>query len=113
MALQHPLPDVVVELIARRLRVLADPTRIKILDRLRGSESTVRELTVATGSTQQNISKHLALLAEAGIVGRRRDGNTTRYRVVDDGVWRLCEDVCDAAERQLENLRASLHGSAR
>jgi len=45
MALQHPLPDEVVELIARRFRVIADPTRIKLLDHLRGAEATVQELT--------------------------------------------------------------------
>lgn len=108
MALQHPLPDDVVELIARRLRVLADPTRIRILDRLRAGESTVQELTEAVGSSQQNISKHLALLADAGIVGRRKHGGSTRYRVVDEGIWKLCEEVCGAAERQLESLRAAL-----
>lgn len=111
MALQHPLPDDVVELIARRLRLLADPTRIRLLDNLRSGESTVQELTQAVGSTQQNVSKHLGLLTDAGIVGRRKDGNSTRYRVIDDDVWKLCEDVCGAAERQLESLRAALHGS--
>jgi DNA-binding transcriptional ArsR family regulator len=111
MALQHPLPDDVVQLIARRLRLLADPTRIKLLDTLRGGESTVQELTEAVGSTQQNVSKHLSLLTDAGIVGRRKDGNSMRYRVVDDDIWKLCEDVCGAAERQLETLRAALHGS--
>ena len=113
MTLQHPLADEVVDLIARRFRVLADPTRIKLLDNLRTGEATVHELTDAVGSTQQNVSKHLALLMDAGIVGRRKDGNATRYRVVDDGIWQLCEDICGAVERQLESLRAALHGSPR
>jgi len=111
MALRHPLPDEVVELIARRFRVMSDPTRIKLLDNLRDGEATVQDLTDAVGSTQQNISKHLSTLMDAGIVGRRRDGGSTRYRVVDDGIWQLCEDVCGAVERQLENLRTALHGS--
>jgi DNA-binding transcriptional ArsR family regulator len=108
MALQHPLPDEVVELIARRFRVLGDPTRIKLLERLRGGETSVQELCEVVGSTQQNVSKHLGVLADAGMVGRRRDGNLVRYRVVDDSVYRLCEDVCGAMERQLETLRAAL-----
>lgn len=108
MALRHPLPDDVVELIARRLRLLGDPTRIRLLDTLRGGEASIRELTDTVGSTQQNISKHLGLLADAGIVGRRKHGSCIRYRVVDDGIWKLCEDVCGSAERQLESLRAAL-----
>ncbi|MGZ4353984.1 MAG: ArsR/SmtB family transcription factor [Gaiellaceae bacterium] len=112
MALQHPLPDEVVELIARRFRVMADPTRIKLLDRLRSAEASVQELTEAVGSTQQNVSKHLGVLADAGIVARRKDGNFTRYRVVDEGVFRLCEDVCGSVERQLESLRDVLRGAS-
>jgi DNA-binding transcriptional ArsR family regulator len=111
MALQHPLSDEVVELIARRFRVMADPTRIKLLDRLRAGEASVQELTEAVGGTQQNVSKHLGVLADAGIVARRKDGNFTRYRVVDEGVFRLCEDVCGSVERQLESLRDVLRAA--
>jgi DNA-binding transcriptional ArsR family regulator len=111
MALQHPLSDEVVELIARRFRVMADPTRIKLLDRLRTGEASVQELTEAVGGTQQNVSKHLGVLADAGIVARRKDGNFTRYRVVDEGVFRLCEDVCGSVERQLESLRDVLRAA--
>jgi DNA-binding transcriptional ArsR family regulator len=112
MALQHPLPDEIVDLIARRFRVMADPTRIKLLDRLREGEASVQELTDAVGSTQQNVSKHLGVLADAGIVARRKDGNFTKYRVVDDGIWQLCEDVCGSVERQLDTLRDALRGAS-
>lgn len=98
-------------MIARRFRVIADPTRIKLLDRLRVAEATVQELTEAVGSTQQNVSKHLGILADAGIVARRKEGNFTRYRVIDEGVYRLCEDVCGSVERQLESLRDALHAA--
>jgi DNA-binding transcriptional ArsR family regulator len=108
MTLRHPLSDEIVELIARRFRVLGDPTRIKILDRLREEEASVQELCAVLGSTQQNISKHLGVLTDAGILARRKDGNFARYRVVDEGVFRLCEDVCGALERQLESLREAL-----
>lgn len=111
MTLQHPLPDEVVDLIARRFRLIGDPTRIKLLDRLRDGEASVQELTEVTGGTQQNVSKHLGLLADAGIVARRKDGNFTRYRVVDDDVYKLCEDVCGSVERQLDSLRATLRGA--
>lgn len=112
MALQHPLPDEVVDLIARRFRVMADATRIKLLDRLREGEASVQELTDAVGSTQQNVSKHLGVLADAGIVARRKDGNFTKYRVADEGIWQLCEDVCGSVERQLDTLRDALRGAS-
>ncbi len=111
MPFQHPLPDEIVELIARRLRVIGDPTRIKLLDSLRGGEASVQELCDAVGSTQQNVSKHLAVLADAGIVARRREGAFTRYRVVDEDVYRLCEEVCGGIERRLDSLRDVLHGA--
>jgi DNA-binding transcriptional ArsR family regulator len=110
MALPHPLPDEIVELIARRFRILSEPTRIKLLNHLRDGEASAQELCDAVGTTQQNVSKHLGVLVDAGIVGRRRDGASTRYRVVDEGVYELCEAVCASIERQLDALRGALRG---
>ena len=55
----HPIPDPLVELIARRFRAMSEPMRIRLLDRLREGEATVAELTEALGASQQNVSKHL------------------------------------------------------
>jgi DNA-binding transcriptional ArsR family regulator len=104
MSFEHPLPDDLVELIAERFRVLSEPTRIKLLDRLRDGEASVRELTELMGSSQQNVSKHLGVLRQAGVVGRRKDGNYVYYSIVDHGVLRLCEDVCGSLRRQLRSL---------
>jgi DNA-binding transcriptional ArsR family regulator len=109
----HPLPDDLIELIARRFRVLADPTRIKLLDRLRPGEATVQELTQAIGTTQQNVSKHLGVLLQADIVGRRKAGNYSCYSIVDEGVFALCEDVCGTLTKQLESLRQVVAGVGR
>jgi DNA-binding transcriptional ArsR family regulator len=105
MIVEHPLPDDLVELVAGRFRALAEPTRIKLLDRLRDGEASVQELTELTGSSQQNVSKHLGVLRQAGVVGRRRSGNFVLYSIVDEGVFDLCEDVCGSLRRQLESLR--------
>lgn len=110
MALPHPLPDDLVDLIARRFRAMAEPMRIRLLDRLRDGEATVNELADAAGASQQNVSKHLSVLADAGIVGRRRDGNRVYYRIVDEGVLALCEDVCGSIERQLAALNQLVGG---
>ena len=105
MPLPHPLPDPLVELIARRFRVLGDPMRIRLLDRLREDEATVQELTEALGASQQNVSKHLQLLLDARVVSRRKQGTHAYYSIADDGVLQLCEQVCGTLQRQLADLQ--------
>jgi DNA-binding transcriptional ArsR family regulator len=104
MTVSHPLPDDLVELIANRFRALSEPTRIKLLDRLREGEATVLELSELIGTTQQNVSKHLRLLQQSGIVARRKQGNFAYYRILDDGVYELCEAVCGSLQRRVESL---------
>ncbi len=113
MPLPHPLPDPVVELIARRFRVIGEPMRIRILDRLRDGEATVAELTESLGTSQQNVSKHLAVLHEAGILGRRKQGTHTIYAIADEGVLGLCEQVCGGLQRQFSDLAELVGGSLR
>jgi DNA-binding transcriptional ArsR family regulator len=108
--LPYPLPDDLVELIARRFRVIGEPMRIRLLDRLRDGEATVSELSEALSASQQNISKHLAVLADIGILGRRKDGNHVYYRVVDEGVYALCEEVCGSVQQQLRSLNELVGG---
>jgi DNA-binding transcriptional ArsR family regulator len=113
LALPHPVPNELAELIARRFRVIGEPMRIRLLDCLRDGEATVSELTEALGASQQNVSKHLLVLAEIGIVGRRKDGNRVYYAVVDRGVYALCEDVCGGLEQQLDALHELVRGTGR
>ena len=113
MALPHPLPDDLAELIARRFRMLAEPTRIKLLDRLREGEANVNELSEGLGASQQNVSKHLAMLTEAGMLARRKEGNHVYYRIADEGVFALCEQVCGSVQEQLRALNALVEGAGR
>jgi DNA-binding transcriptional ArsR family regulator len=103
-SMPHPLPDALVELIAQRFRVLAEPMRIKLLDRLREGDATVTELQETLGASQQNVSKHLGILHGAGMVTRVKQGNHARYAIADDGVFELCEQVCGGVRRQLDEL---------
>jgi len=112
MALPHPLPDELAELIARRFRVMGEPMRIRLLDRLREGEASVNELTEALGASQQNVSKHLAVLAEVGILGRRKEGTHVYYRIVDEGVFALCEQVCGSVQQQLRALNELIVGAS-
>jgi len=110
LSVPHPLPDPLVELIAQRFRILGEPMRIKLLDRLREDSATVSELQEATGASQQNVSKHLGMLLGAGIVSRTKEGTASRYAIADDGVFALCEQVCGGLRQQLDQLDALLQG---
>ena len=110
MSLPHPIPDELTELIARRFRAIGDPLRIHLLDELRGGEATVNDLADAVGASQQNASKHLAVLADAGIVGRRKEGTHVYYRIADESVLGLCEEVCGSVQRELLALHALVGG---
>jgi DNA-binding transcriptional ArsR family regulator len=104
MTLPHPLPQDLAELIARRFRALGEPMRVRILDLLRDGELSVSELTEQLGASQQNASKHLVLLVDAGMLARRKDGNRVYYRIADEGVFALCEQVCGSLQAQLAAL---------
>jgi len=106
----HPLPEPLVDLIAARFRVLAEPMRIKLLDRLRDGDATVQELQQALGASQQNISKHLGVLLNAGMVARAKHGTASLYSIADEGVFELCDQVCGGLRRQIAELDALLQG---
>jgi DNA-binding transcriptional ArsR family regulator len=112
LSIPHPLPEGLIELIAGRFRVLAEPMRIKLLDRLRDGEATVLELQQAVGASQQNVSKHLGVLLNAGIVSRTKQGTSSLYSIADPGVFELCEQVCGGLRRQVAELDAILQSGA-
>jgi DNA-binding transcriptional ArsR family regulator len=95
-------------LVADRLRALAEPRRLQILNELRNGERTVTELVEATGLGQANVSKHLQLLLAAGFVGRRKDGLYTRYGIADEDVFRVCEIMCGRLEVEARRRRSIL-----
>src|SRR5919108_5215775 len=88
-SLRRPLPDEAIEVIAARLRVIAEPTRIRLMELLDEGEATVQELTDRVVTTHQNVSKHLTVLHQAGMVSRRKDGASVRYALVDWTGWWL------------------------
>ncbi len=106
MNVPAPLPDPLVDLIAHRFRVLGEPVRIKLLDALRSGPATVGELAGRLGLSHQNTSKHLGVLAAAGLVERTRSGNSVVYAISDPTVFALCELVCDALRDRLTALQA-------
>ena len=84
--------------------------RIKLLDALREGDTTVGELAERLGTSQQNVSKHLGVLHQAGIVGRTKQGTFVRYSITDDAVFALCDQVCGGLRQQISELDQILTG---
>jgi ArsR family transcriptional regulator len=102
VSLPHPLPAEFAEPLAERFRLLSEPTRLRLLDLLRDGERSVGELAGDLGCTQANVSKHLAMLADGGLVSRRREGLRSYYAVADETVFNLCDSVCESLRRHLD-----------
>jgi len=89
------------ELIAARFKVLAEPLRLRMLIALSDGELSVTEIAEAVEASQPNISKHLKMLQDAGLVKRRQEGNTVYCSVADETVFELCDVVCSSLRERL------------
>ena len=112
MEMPRPLPEPLIEVIAERFRVIGEPMRIRLLDALRDGGATVGELTERLGASQQNVSKHLGVLHQAGIVRRVKEGTFVNYSIADASVFDLCEQVCGGLRQQVSELDQLLTGGA-
>jgi len=96
------LPDEALEQVAAYFQALSEPTRLQILNLLRKQERSVGELAQLCGYSSANISRHLALLTQHGLVARESRGNSAIYSIADQSVYSLCDLVCGSIARQLE-----------
>jgi DNA-binding transcriptional ArsR family regulator len=94
-----------IELVARRFQILGEPCRLRILQVLQEHPMTVNEIVGALEGSQPNVSKHLQILFDAGLVGRERSGNNVRYAIADPVVFKLCELVCRSTARRASYLQ--------
>ncbi len=83
--------------------VLATPLRLRILNAICNQERSVGEIMEAVESTQPNVSQHLKVLYQAGIVARRRMGNSVYYRVQSEKAVQLCRTVCTQIAIELDD----------
>lgn len=98
---KRELSEAALEMIAERFKVLAEPMRLKILHALWDGERTVGEVIEAVDGLQANVSKHLGVLQQAGLVTRRKEGLRVFYRIADPTVFDLCEVVCESLHDRL------------
>jgi DNA-binding transcriptional ArsR family regulator len=97
------------ELVAARFKVLADPARLRILSSLRDGERSVSDVVDVTGLTQANVSKHLSILHRSGFVKRRRAGLFAFYALADQSIFRLCDMMCGRIEADLRGAVRALN----
>src|SRR5215204_4975619 len=98
---KHHLPEAALEKVAERFKALSEPMRLRLVYALMDGEKTVSQLIEETGGLQANVSKHLGILLDAGILGRRKEGTSAYYRITDETVFELCELVCGSIEDRL------------
>jgi DNA-binding transcriptional ArsR family regulator len=97
-----PLDAAALESVAGLFRVLADPTRLAILQALRPRGRTVGDLVATLAARQANVSKQLGVLYDAGLLSRERAGHSVTYAIADPLVFDLCELVCGKLKRDAE-----------
>lgn len=102
------LPDQALMQIAQYFAVLAEPTRLRILDALRVREQSVGELAVLCSCSQANVSRHLSNLANHGIITRESRKTSVYYKIADPSIYELCDLVCNCLTRQLTEQVAAL-----
>ena len=86
--------DEVFASVARYFALLSEPTRLKILHAVCNEERSVSQIVASTGASQTNVSRHLALMHQAGVVSRRREGSAVYYCLVDREFAEICRTVC-------------------
>jgi ArsR family transcriptional regulator len=96
------------EMIASWFRVLAEPSRLRILRSLEEGEKNITDLVTATGLTQANVSRHVQSLAQAGMVGRRKEGLVTMCFIADPAITELCDSVCSNLQTRLADRARQL-----
>lgn len=102
--------DEFLEHIAGVFQAFAHLTRLKILRELHedmdggGDGVSVKKLREAVGTSQANVSKHLNMMAEQGLVDARKDGTRRKYVIASEEIMMICDYVCGYMEKRLKNL---------
>ena len=102
MATARSVPKEVVQQVSEYFSILSEPMRLRILNLLREGEKCVQELVEATDTSQANVSKHLKVMLQAGILSRRAEGTSAYYKVEDELIFELCNLVCDRLATRIE-----------
>ncbi len=104
--------DQIYELHASVCQILANPTRLKILNALRDQEIAVAELARRVGTSMPNLSQHLAILRQRRVVLTRREGATIHYRIANPKILRAFDIMREVLFEQLADGRRLVQAAA-
>ncbi len=96
------LSPTALSLMADFFKVLSETSRLQIVCCLKSGSKNVTEIIDLTGLGQANVSKHLKMLSQAGVVSRRQEGVCVYYQIANPFIFELCELVCDALSIQID-----------
>lgn len=102
------LSPIAISLMADFFKVMAEESRIRILCSLKSGEKNVTEIIEATGLGQANVSKHLKILNQAGLVSREQQGINVFYKISNPFLFELCDLVCNAIAWQVDQQSQQL-----
>ena len=106
------LPELMLERVAQRFKVLSDPHRLQLLNQLMANgEMCVMDLMEATHQRQANVSKHLTSMAREGILQRRKQGLNVYYSISDPSIHGLCLLVCGRLREEAAVHQERLNGT--
>lgn len=102
MSIPNLVPPEVLEEVAEYFNILSNPMRLQILNLLEEGEKCVQELVQATNTSQANVSKHLKIMLQAGIIHRRPEGTSAYYYIEDSLIFELSHLVCNHLADKME-----------
>ena len=92
------LPEGAIEAVAARFKALGEVSRLKIIQALHTREMSVTEIVEETELSQPNVSRHLSVLASTKLIGKRKDGSSALYRIIDQNLNEICSIVCKSVK---------------
>jgi ArsR family transcriptional regulator len=100
--MEESMEERVLELKAEILKVLAQPTRLKILELLRNGERCICEIVPAINGEQSNISRHISLMQKSHLVITRKDGVKVMVKVKDPRIYEILDSVSLLLKKQIQ-----------
>jgi len=97
-----------VALVAARFKVMGEPFRLRLILALDRGEKSIGKLAEELGASQPNVSRHIKILHDAGLLSRRQEGSTVLSSVADANVFDLCEVVCSSLRERIAQQNQSL-----
>lgn len=102
------LTPAALKLMADFFKVLSETSRLQIICSLKYGSKNVTEIIEATGLGQANVSKHLKVLTQAGIVARQQQGVSAYYKIANPFIFELCGLVCNSLVAKFEQQNKPL-----